>query len=401
MKQRPLFLALLLCLLPLQHAFAQELTSKDVPSKDVLAEIVRQITVRPASITFEPRTGTTVDGTCALQSAQMNLSRSGTVARSFSVLVDKPTGSNAPREFFVTLKRIAVDADGSGRAYHPEDPLGRGICQRTTSADGKPALSGICALDEFSSSGTNLYKGSQRLSGEAFTSSWKDIWRKISERSLKSVTLAQAYGHGVPEKFYFFYWHERGLLALFRDNIIPKDSGGYPCRYEAADGSRNGYFLSSTTLENGTAARADGCAVHRYLDAETVPYVVLPLGGFGQVRVGDIAILQSNERPVRTVYAIVGDEGPGTKLGEASIALNAKLLGKSGEPLLTMKDTWAIDIQGRAVSLLVLGGTNKSLNGDYSARNIEAVAQQELKRWNGDGNPLTRFEACKTVAPAN
>ena len=129
-------------------------------------------------------------------------------------------------------------------------------------------------------------------------------------------------------------------LALFRDNIIPKDRNGYPCRYDAADGARNGYFVSSTTLENATPARADGCAVHRYLDAETVPFVVLPLGGFGQVHIGDIAVVQSKDQ---TVYALVGDEGPGTKLGEASIALNAKLLGKSGEPMLTMKDTWAID----------------------------------------------------------
>jgi Fungal chitosanase of glycosyl hydrolase group 75 len=129
-----------------------------------------------------------------------------------------------------------------------------------------------------------------------------------------------------------------------------------------------------------------------------VPFVVLPLGGFGQVRVGDIAVVQSKDR---TVYALVGDEGPGTKLGEGSIALNAKLLGKFGEPLLTMKDTWAIDIQGRPVSLLVLGGTNKSLNGDYSPRNIEAIAQRELKRWNGDGDPMTRFDACKTAAPGN
>jgi hypothetical protein len=392
MNPKCLLFALLFSLPSLHSSHAQ-----DAPSKDVLADIVRQVTVRPASISFERGTGT-ADNICGLQPAQMNLSRSGHVARSFSVLVDKTAGTNAPREFFVTLKRIAVDADGSGRAYHPQDPLGRGVCQRTISADGRPVLDGICALDEFSSSGTNLYKGSQRLSGEAFTSSWKAIWPKISERSLKSVTLAEAYGHGVPEKFYFFYWHERGLLALFRDNIIPKDSAGYPCRYDAADGPRNGYFVSSTTLENGTAARADGCAVHRYLDAESVPFVVLPLGGFGQVRIGDIAILQLKDR---TVYGIVGDEGPGTKLGEGSIALNAKLLGKSAEPLLTMKDTWAIDIQGRAVSLLVLGGTNKSLNGDYSPRNIEAVAQRELKRWNGDGDPMTRFEACKTAAPVN
>jgi hypothetical protein len=392
MKQGPLLFTLFLSL-----SFSSGASAQDVPPKDVLADIVRQITVHPASIAFEPRSGS-IGGTCGLQPAQMNLSRNGHVARSFSVLVDRTSGANAPHEFFVTLKRVAVDADGSGRAYHPEDPFGRGVCQRTTGSDGKPALIGICPLDEFSSGGIHLYKGAQRLSGEAFTSSWKAIWPGISNRSIRPVTLAEAYGHGVEDKYYFFYWHERGLLALFRDNIVPKDNSGYPCRYGAADGPRNGYFVSSTTLENGSPARADGCAVHRYLDAEAVPYVVLPLGGFGQVRVGDVAIVQSNGR---TVYAIVGDEGPGTKLGEGSIALNAKLLGKSSDPLLTMKDTWAIDIQGHAVSLLVLGGTNKSLKGDYSPQNIETVARQELKRWNGDGDVMARFEACRTAAHPN
>jgi hypothetical protein len=129
-----------------------------------------------------------------------------------------------------------------------------------------------------------------------------------------------------------------------------------------------------------------------------VPFVVLPKGGFGKVQIGDIAVVRHKDR---TVYAIVGDAGPASKFGEGSIALNAKLLGKFGDPFLNMKATWTLDIQGAAVSMLVLGGTRGKLNDDYSPQNIEVVARRELARWNGNGDPLTRFEACRAAAAVN
>lgn len=328
----------------------------------------------------------------------MNLTRNGSMVRSFSVLVDHAEGKDAPNVFFVRLSRLAVDADGSGRGYHPEDPLGRGVCERTVAADGKPRLNGICALDQFSSGGAYVFSGTRKLSRDAFVSNWLSMWPKIRDRRLKPVVLADVVPD-VPREFYFFHWHERGLTAFFKDNIIPKDHDGYPCRYQAADGLRNGYFISSTTLEANTRPRADGCAPNRYLDAEAVPFVVLPKGGFGKVRIGDVAIVQFRDR---VVYALVGDAGPATKLGEGSIALNARLLGKYGEPFLNMKATWTLDIDsGGPVSILVLGDTHDKLNGNYSPRNIEMVARRELARWNGGGDPLARFEACRAIAPVN
>jgi hypothetical protein len=391
--RRALF-AFLLCLGPLCPASAQ-----DVPPMDTLNAMVRQITGKPVptAITFDRRSGAS-GGACALQSAQMNLTRNGSTARSFSVLVDDVTGADAPKVFFATLSRVAVDADGSGRAYHPEDPLGSGVCQRTTGPDGKPGLSGICALDQFSSGGAYVFSGTQKLSKDAFVSNWTTMWPKIRDRSLKPIVLASVVPD-VPKEFYFFHWRERGLTAFFKDNIIPKDNEGYPCRYQASDGARNGYFISSTTLEAKTTPRADGCAPNRYLDSEIVPFVVLPKGGFGKVRIGDVAVVRYKDR---VVYAVVGDAGPATKLGEGSIALNAQLLGKFGEPFLNMKATWTLDIDsGGAVSILVLGDTASLLNGNYSPLNIESVARRELSRWSGAGDPLARFEACRTIAPVN
>src|SRR5262249_25355497 len=310
---------------------------QDVPPKEVLNAIVRQITSKPVptAITFGRHSGA-ADSACRLQPAQMNLTRNGNTVRSFSVLVD----TASPKVFFATLSRVAVDADGSGRAYHPEDPLGNGACQRTVGPDGKSTLVGICALDQFSSGGAHVFSGTQKLSKDAFVSNWLSMWPKIRDRSLKPVLLADVVPD-VPKEVYFFYWRELRLTAFFKDNIIPRDRDGYPCRYQAADGPRNGYFISSTTLERDTTPRADGCAPNRYLDSEVVPFVVLPKGGFGKVQIGDIAVVRFKDK---VVYAVVGDAGPATKLGEGSIALNAMLLGKFGEPFLNMKATWSLDI---------------------------------------------------------
>jgi len=390
---RRALIALFLCLCPLHGAGAQ-----DVPPRDLLSAIVRQITSKPVptAITFDRGSGAS-DTVCRLQPAQMNLTRNGSTVRNFSVLVDNAIGADSPKVFFANLSRVAVDADGSGRAYHPEDPLGSGVCERTTGPDGKPGLNGICALDQFSSGGAHVFNGTQKLSKDAFVSNWRSMWPKIRDRLLKPVVLADVIPD-VPREFYFFYWRERGLTAFFKDNIIPKDSEGYPCRYQSVDGARNGYFISSTTLEANTRPRADGCAPNRYLDSEIVPFVVLPKGGFGKVQIGDVAIVRYKDR---VVYAVVGDAGPATKLGEGSIALNARLLGKFGEPFLNMKATWTLDIDGGPVSILVLGDTRGSLNGNYSPHNIESVARRELSRWSGSADPLARFEACRATAPVN
>jgi hypothetical protein len=394
MNFRSALAALFLCLHPLHGVGAQ-----DVPPKDMLAAMVSQITSKPVptAITFDRRSGAT-DSVCRLQPAQMNLTRNGSTVRNFSVLVDNIAGADSPKVFFATLSRVAVDADGSGRAYHPEDPLGKGVCERTAGPDGKPNLNGICALDQFSSGGAFVFSGTQKLSKDAFVSNWLSMWPKIRDRSLKPVVLADVVPD-VPKEFYFFYWRERGLTAFFKDNIIPRDRDGYPCRYQPADGSRNGYFISSTTLENSSKPRADGCAPNRYLDSEVVPFVVLPKGGFGKVQIGDVAIVRFKDK---VVHAVVGDAGPATKLGEGSIALNAMLLGRFGEPFLNMKATWSLDIDsGGPVSILVLGDTHGALNGNYSPLNVESVARRELSRWSGQGDPMARFEACRAIAPKN
>src|SRR6202030_2679204 len=103
----------------------------------------------------------------------------------------QPAGAAAaPNQLLAMITRLAVDADGSERAYHPEDPLGKGVCERRLDAGGKVALSGVCALDSFSSSGTKVFLEAQRLrlvdpskapkdGAPNLAEAWKDMWPLI------------------------------------------------------------------------------------------------------------------------------------------------------------------------------------------------------------------------------
>ncbi|MBI4273547.1 MAG: hypothetical protein HY659_02445 [Rhizobiales bacterium] len=391
-------LASILCAGPAQ--------AQDAPPLDLLKAILRKLEGRPVptGILFRPAAAAQTDDVCRMQPFDMVLTRSDNPVRSYSVLLDRQQhgAAPAPRQMLAMLTRVTVDADGSPRAYHPEDPEGAGTCQRLRGPDGSEILQGVCALDQFASGQTHLFRGADKLGKQELLREWKDLWPLIRDRKLKSFDLETLAGPGVPKGYYLFHWRERNLTAFFKSYIIPKSKDGYPCVH-GPESPFAGYFVAATTLNHNAPVRADGCAPARYIDAEKIPFFVLPKGGFGQVGIGDVMIARLKHNGAdRVVYGLVADAGPPHQLGEGSVALNAALLGKDGAPVLNMRDTWALDISGPAVAVLVLGGTKHLLKGDYSRRNVEAVAKSEFARWNADqGNPLRRLDACMAQAKVN
>lgn len=91
-----------------------------------------------------------------------------------------------------------------------------------------------------------------------------------------------------------------------------------------------GFYVSNTSLQDSSKSRTDP---RRYVDSETIPYIVLPggiVGQAGEPKLGDLAAV-FNERNGRLSYAIVAEVGPRSHLGEGSIAL-AKRLGLPDNP---------------------------------------------------------------------
>ena len=108
---------------------------------------------------------------------------------------------------------------------------------------------------------------------------------------------------------------------------IVTDSRGKPLVQN--EGPFAGFYISQTTLQDPHFAKADP---RRYVDATTVPYVVLNpiLRKKAGLDIGDLAavVLGSNEHKV--TFGIVADVGPLTGLGECSRALATSLGISSG-----------------------------------------------------------------------
>lgn len=90
-----------------------------------------------------------------------------------------------------------------------------------------------------------------------------------------------------------------------------------------------GYYVSMTSLFD--AANPNERDPHRFVDAASIPYIVLPPVGFKYAKLGDFATVL-NRRNGKVAEAIVADESaPELKMGEGSIAL-AVALGIDSNP---------------------------------------------------------------------
>ena len=392
-------------------------SAQDIPPREILDKIIPQLShpLRPAKISFQPTASAGVDDSCRMQNFDMVLKReNASTANTYSVLLNRQSGGApaAPNQLLATITRLAVDADGSERAYHPEDPFGKGVCERRMDTRGRATLSGVCALDSFSSSGTKVFLEAQRMrlvdpakapkdGAPNLADAWKDMWPLIRDRKLKAYDL-KAVVPTAPAGYSMFYWKERKLTAFTKRAIIPSTSDGYPC-LRGPESRYPGYFVAATTLTRPGAVRADGCEPSSFIDAAEVPFFVLPGGNFGHIEIGDIVIgYLKSARAERVAFGIAGDAGPIEQFGEGSIAFNQILRGKAVEPVMNVREVDALDIdkdflkdEHATLAILVLGGTKKRLNGDYSRENIERIGREELARWNGGGERLTeRLNAC-------
>lgn len=90
-----------------------------------------------------------------------------------------------------------------------------------------------------------------------------------------------------------------------------------------------GFYISTTSLEDETKDRTDP---HRYVDAEQIPFIVLPPEVMEKTRakLGDFAVVV-NTKNAQLAFAIFADQGPAHEVGEGSIAL-ADTLGIPSSP---------------------------------------------------------------------
>lgn len=182
-------------------------------------------------------------------------------------------------------------------------------------------------------------------------------------------------------------WPKDQLAATNLSSQIIPMPGGKPCA------EVDGFLVSSTALHKPVVSNA--CDISNYIDALKVPALVIPKDPKGGqslfskrgAKVGDLVIAMPSDTS-RTVPGVVGDTGPVNLLGEASIAMNAKLLGKTVEPknYPDVLKGW----QAPRSFVLIFAKSRNTADPCMTQARIEPEAVKRFDAWGGQA----RARAC-------
>jgi hypothetical protein len=257
-----------------------------------------------------------------------------------SVWSDKESSSL----FFI--ESLNVNTDGTRHSYSVEDFWGE-----------KRALNNLC-------------------------NAMSDACAGLSKDALRTrrIVTQQAHANG---------WPAAQLQQTKISSAIIPFKGGKPCPLV------DGFLVSATALHKPRIA--DVCDISNYVDALTTPALVIPKAPseFAQrAKVGDlvVAMVPGTNQPV---YAVIGDTGPARELGEGSIALNGKLLGRTSLPINYLEVRGKGEFQGRGWTVpraivLIFPGTRDVGNPFMTPDRIDEAAKRHFETWGG----VDRLEAC-------
>jgi hypothetical protein len=167
--------------------------------------------------------------------------------------------------------------------------------------------------------------------------------------------------NGKPDKSQPHHLWKWWALSLGPGNRPYKQTPGQPFP---------GHYISMTALVDGNKPVTDPA---RYVDSNSIPFLVLPGGQYGGAKKGDLGWI-INRKNGKATGAIFADVGPAGKLGELSIHA-ADLLGLNSNPKnggTSRKDILYIVFPG--------SGTGKPV----SASTIQTKAKALFTQWGGD-----------------
>lgn len=204
-----------------------------------------------------------------------------------------------------------VNTDGAANSYHPDEDLGQPTGASNTLCNGigltMPGASHV-------SYGTAHGACPQFLKDYARAKAAK--WKA---------------GPGVPAVDWFGIAHRKDTQTGVETPCIQGASDPFPA-----------FFVSKTALEDESKGV---CDVRRYSDANTVPSIVIPGRDLFlkdlKMRTGNAVFTYRHANNVG-VDAVVGDTGPGSSVGEVSVAAAQILGGKPRTPPKSVKESYGL-----------------------------------------------------------
>jgi hypothetical protein len=260
------------------------------------------------------------------QTCPLRAPAAGTVAGPLASA--RPLVSSVP-EMVSFTSNLSRDEDGNPRAYH------QGLA---TAEQVDPGLDHICngmsVLELANGELRNKYADGG--SGGSLTDGPREEGRARARACKRDFIALRDAGFPTcgPGRLCGFFF---GIATTPRACGYPRgrrpasdDGCGIPILQRGNDGRTNGFYLTTNTLTRPGARPP--MSQSDYADALLVPFIVMPGGQRlptpSQWEPGDLAVVVWRGR---IAYAVVGDTGPRTEIGEASRAL-LQTLGTSTVP---------------------------------------------------------------------
>ena len=166
----------------------------------------------------------------------------------------------------------------------------------------------------------------------------------------------------------------------------------------------DGFLVSATALHK--AHMTDVCDISNYADALHTSAIVLPKRTHHGVAtpfeargamLGDLVVVMSGDGKMLK-YAVVGDSGPPSELGEISVALASDLLAKTEPPANYRQIRGKPPYQGQGWTVgntytLVFPSTRDAAQPYLTQDRIDAAVKPLFDRWGG----VDRLKACAAV----
>lgn len=174
--------------------------------------------------------------------------------------------------------------------------------------------------------------------------------------------------------------------------IVMKD--GKPCA------EQDGFLISSTSLQDPKVK--DVCDLGKYVDALTVPAIVIPKGSNGfsarNIHVGDLAVVLPRGQTT-VILAVVGDTGPVDELGEGTVALARAALNKNADPANYDEVRGRGRYAGKGWEIpysyvLIFAGT-RDVKNPYMTN--DRIGSADFKKKFDDWGGIERLTACGTA----
>ncbi len=390
---------------------------------EILATLKSRPSIKPkfsAPVPITPSDQTA--GICNLSSQTVTFSRAkpaaGKGGTSDYTITTKTmpilTSEGAEGVLFAKAGTFAVNVDGSPRAYHPGDVYGR--CN--TAPVGLQKGKTVCAINFLCYAGVRVFEGGKEVrcgDRKNYQRAWNEMWNEIGAG--RAVKIPRSYWRrgGKFKRRYGFFHATKPVTVMFLDSIIRKDAAGKPCVRNVKGSPYYGYFVAATSLTGDEGEdESEGrdvakivtdkrCDPIPFVDAEKLPSIVIPVGGFAGAKVGDLVVgyRRAASGEARWVYAIVGDQGPNHKFGEGSVAFNEALKGhkrrwKNYSEIVRKLHISAREKGASKVSVLIFKDTKAKLANKLSRKSVQSTAETLFKHWGGGSIDAAkkRFQAC-------